>query len=100
MQITIDLPPALEQDLIRQAAKFNVPLQTLILQALRRTIQTPPMATFQWSEVIFPMKEFLTSLLSSPTAMNSFRLMNRNYSDAISTRYLRHQRLHQGRSGY
>ena len=57
MQITIDLPPALEQDLIRQAAKFNVPLQTLILQALRRTIQTPPMATFQWSEVIFSYEE-------------------------------------------
>jgi hypothetical protein len=31
MQITINLPPDLEQDLIRQAAQSNVPLQTLIL---------------------------------------------------------------------
>jgi hypothetical protein len=51
MQITIDLPPELEQDLIRQAAQFNIPLQTLILQALRQMIQTSPAAS-QWSEVI------------------------------------------------
>jgi hypothetical protein len=38
MQITIDLPPDLEQDLIRQAAQSNVPLQTLVLQALRQLI--------------------------------------------------------------
>ena len=52
MQITINLPPDLEQDLIRQAAQSNVPLQTLILQALRRIIQTPPISIFQWSEAI------------------------------------------------
>ncbi|MBE9171037.1 hypothetical protein IQ238_27140 [Pleurocapsales cyanobacterium LEGE 06147] len=52
MQITIDLPPDLEQDLIRQAEQSNVPLQTLILQALRRMVQTPPVSTSQWSEVI------------------------------------------------
>jgi len=52
MQITIDLPPDLEQDLIRQATQFNIPLQTLILQALRRMIQTPPNSTCQWSEAI------------------------------------------------
>ena len=51
MQITIDLPPDLEQDLIRQAAQSNVPLQTLILQALRQMIQTPSVFTSQWSEV-------------------------------------------------
>jgi hypothetical protein len=38
MQITINLPPDLEQDLLRQAEKSNVPLQTLILQALRQMI--------------------------------------------------------------
>lgn len=52
MQITIDLPPDLEQDLIRQAAQSNVPLQTLILQALRQMMQPPPISTSQWSEVI------------------------------------------------
>lgn len=39
MQITIDLPPDLEQDLIRQATETNIPLQVLILQALRQTLQ-------------------------------------------------------------
>jgi hypothetical protein len=52
MQITIDLPPDLEQDLIRQATQSNIPLPTLILQALRRTMQTPPISTSQWSEAI------------------------------------------------
>jgi len=52
MQITINLPPDLEQDLIRQAAQSNIPLQTLILQALRRMIQTPPISISQWSEAI------------------------------------------------
>ncbi len=52
MQITINLPPDLEQDLMRQAAQSNVPLQTLILQALRRTIQTLPSPISQWSEII------------------------------------------------
>ncbi len=52
MQITIDLPPDLEQDLIRQAEQSNVPLQTLILQALRQTIQAPPVSASQWSKVI------------------------------------------------
>ncbi|MGF1512947.1 MAG: hypothetical protein ACFB5Z_04520 [Elainellaceae cyanobacterium] len=52
MQITIDLPPDLEQDLIRQAAETNIPLQTLILQALRQIIQTSPVSTSQWSESV------------------------------------------------
>ncbi|GAB4471515.1 MAG: hypothetical protein OHK0037_30840 [Elainellaceae cyanobacterium] len=52
MQITIDLPPDLEQDLIRQAEQSNVPLQTLILQALRRIIQAPSISSSQWSQVI------------------------------------------------
>lgn len=52
MQITIDLPSDLEQDLIRQAAQSNVPLQTLVLQALRQIIQTTPSSISQWSDVI------------------------------------------------
>lgn len=52
MQITIDLPPDLEQDLIRQAARSNVPLQTLILQALRRVTQSTSAITSQWSEIV------------------------------------------------
>jgi hypothetical protein len=52
MQITINLPPDLEQDLIRQAAQSNVPLQTLILQALRQMAQIPHVSTSRWSEVI------------------------------------------------
>lgn len=52
MQITIDLPPDLEQDLIHQATQSNIALPTLILQALRRQIQTSKMEANQWSEVI------------------------------------------------
>ncbi|NEQ70307.1 MAG: hypothetical protein F6K21_33410 [Symploca sp. SIO2D2] len=52
MQITINLPPDLEQDLLCQAAQSNVPLQTLILQALRQIIQPPPVSTSQWSKII------------------------------------------------
>ena len=52
MQITINLPPDLEQDLIRQAAQSNVLLQTLILQALRQVVQTPSALESQWPETI------------------------------------------------
>jgi len=52
MQITIDLPPDLEQDLRHQAEQSNIPLQTLILQALRQTIQPLPDSTSQWSASI------------------------------------------------
>lgn len=52
MQIMIDLPPDLEQDLIRQAAQSNVPLQTLIVQALRQATQSIAAATSQWSETV------------------------------------------------
>lgn len=52
MQITIDLPPDLEQDLIRQAEQSNVPVQTLILQALRQIIQPLSVSASQWSETI------------------------------------------------
>jgi len=52
MQITIDLPTDLEQDLIRQAAQSNVPLQTLILETLRQRTQTTSGSTSQWSDVV------------------------------------------------
>ena len=52
MQITINLPPDLEQDLIRQAETANLPLQTLILHALRQTIQASARATSRWSDVV------------------------------------------------
>ena len=39
MQIPIDLSQDLEQALLRQAAQANVPLQTLIVSALRQLTQ-------------------------------------------------------------
>jgi len=52
MQIMIDLPTDLEQDLIRQAAQLNVPLQTLILETLRQRTQTTSSSISQWSDVV------------------------------------------------
>jgi hypothetical protein len=53
MQITIELPPDLEQDLIHQAARSNIPLQTLVLQALRQLAQSPSDSeSSQWSDMI------------------------------------------------
>ncbi len=75
MQITINLPPDLEHDLIRQAAQLNVPLQTLILQALRQTTQIPHVSTSRWSEVILsyegipdfpPFESYRDELLPPP----------------------------------
>ena len=51
MQITIELPPDLEQNLIHQAAQSNIPLQTLVLQTLRQVTQSPSEIS-QWSDVI------------------------------------------------
>jgi hypothetical protein len=48
MQITIDLPQDLEQDLIYQAAQSNIPLQTLVLQALRQLVQPKTETLAQW----------------------------------------------------
>ncbi|MEP0925920.1 hypothetical protein NC974_01745 [Leptolyngbya sp. SLC-A1] len=45
MQIMIDLPLDLEQDLIQQAAQSNIPLQTLILQALHSLTQSTAAVT-------------------------------------------------------
>ncbi len=75
MQITIDLPPDLEQDLTRQAEQSNVPLQTFILQALRQVVQPPSVSTPQWSEFILsyegipdfpPFESYRNELLPPP----------------------------------
>lgn len=52
MQITIDLPPDLEQPLIQQATQLNITLQTLILQTLQQLIQTAAYSICQWSDLI------------------------------------------------
>lgn len=52
MQITIDLPSDLEQDLLRQAEQSDIPLQTLILRALRQIIQPLTVSATQWTESI------------------------------------------------
>jgi hypothetical protein len=52
MQITIDLPPDLEQDLIRQPLQSNIPLQTLVLRALRQSLHTTSGSVYQWSDVL------------------------------------------------
>jgi len=56
MQIIIDLPPDLEQDLIRQATQSNIPLPTLILQVLRHQMQPRSTSVSQWSEAILSYK--------------------------------------------
>ena len=55
MQITINLPPDLEEELISQAEKSNISLQTLILQALRQRIEISSFSTSQWPEVILSL---------------------------------------------
>jgi hypothetical protein len=52
MQIIINLPPDLEQDLIRQASQSNIPLQTLILQVLRQVTQPTAATASQWPEIV------------------------------------------------
>lgn len=75
MQITINLPPDLEQDLIRQAEQSKVPLQTLVLQALRQMTQISHGSISWWSEVILsyegipefpPFESYRDELLPPP----------------------------------
>lgn len=80
MQITIDLPQDLEQDLLRQASQSNVPLQTLIVQALRQLTQPVPAPVSQWSNVVlsyqgitdFPAFESYRDELLPPREMELF----------------------------
>jgi hypothetical protein len=80
MQITIDLPQDVEQDLLRQAAQSNVPLQSLIIQALRQLTQPVPAPVSQWSDAIlsyqgipdFPAFESYRDELLPPKEMELF----------------------------
>jgi hypothetical protein len=56
MQITIDLPQDLEEDPIRQASQSNIPLQTLIIQALRQLTLAEPSKVSQWSDIVLSYK--------------------------------------------
>lgn len=57
MQITINLPSDLEQDLIRQASQSNIPLQTLILQALHQVAQPSAVGASQWSDIVLSYED-------------------------------------------
>lgn len=80
MQITIDLPQDLEQDLLRQAAQSNVPLQTLIIQALRQLTQPTSTPVSQWPDAVlsyqgipdFPAFESYRDELLPPREMELF----------------------------
>jgi len=80
MEITIELPPDLEQNLIRQSEQSNVPLQTLVLQALRQGIQFSYSSNSQWSDLIlsyegipeFPSFESYREELLQPPESNLF----------------------------
>lgn len=80
MQITINLPPDLEQDLIRQAEQSKVPLQTLILQALCQMTNVSTNTDSQWSEIMlsyegnpdFPTFESYRNELLTPKKVELF----------------------------
>jgi hypothetical protein len=52
MQITIDLPQDLEQDLMYQSMQTNIPLQTLIIQSLRQFTRPAPINDAEWPDEI------------------------------------------------
>ncbi|MGD1950437.1 MAG: hypothetical protein ACFB14_12430 [Leptolyngbyaceae cyanobacterium] len=78
MQITINLPPDLEKDLIRQAEQSNIPLPTLILQVLRQIAQKPSIP--KWPDTIlsyqgipdFPAFESYREELLPPSELELF----------------------------
>lgn len=80
MQVTINLPPDLEQALINQAAQSNVSLQIVILQTLRLMSQKPPVDSPQWPEAVlsyegipdFPAFESYRNELLLPTEPEIF----------------------------
>lgn len=83
MQITIDLPQDLEEDLLRQAAQSNVQLQILIIQALRQLTQPISDPVSQWSETFlayqgspdFPAFESYRDELAPPQEMELSRVL-------------------------
>jgi hypothetical protein len=52
MQVTIDLPQDLEQNLIQQAQQLNIPLETLILQSLHQLTQVKQSNVAGWPDII------------------------------------------------
>ena len=78
MQITIDLPPDLEQDLMRQAEQSNIPLTILILQILQQLTQKPSIP--KWPDTVlayegipdFPAFESYRDELLSPSEPELF----------------------------
>lgn len=82
MQITIDLPSDLEQDLMWQADEAQVPLSELVLQVLRQGIQTQATVNAQWPDLVlayegmpdFPPFESYHEELLPPSEQGAFRL--------------------------
>ncbi|BAU15175.1 hypothetical protein LEP3755_57320 [Leptolyngbya sp. NIES-3755] len=78
MRITIDLPKDLEQNLIKQAAQLNIPIEILILQSLRKATQTAQNAS--WSDLVlsyggspdFPSLESYRAELLPPRELELF----------------------------
>jgi len=56
MQITINIPKDLEQKLIQQATQLNIPLESFILQSLRKLTQTTQSTVAYWSDTILGYK--------------------------------------------
>jgi hypothetical protein len=52
MQVTINLPQDLGQNLIQQAKQLNIPLETLILQSLNQLTQVKQSNTAGWPDII------------------------------------------------
>ncbi|MGI0493694.1 hypothetical protein ACN4EG_18080 [Alkalinema pantanalense CENA528] len=52
MQITIDLPKDLEQHFLQQAEQLNIPLRTLVIQALRQLIPHQTSPVDPWPDTI------------------------------------------------
>ena len=52
MKLTIELPPDLAQDLMRQADETKLPLSKLVLKTLRQGIQATATVNAQWTELV------------------------------------------------
>lgn len=80
MQITINLPPDLEQYLLRQSAQSNLPLSLIVLQVLRQFLQISPISVSQWPDAVlayepspdFPEFESYRDELISPQEVDLF----------------------------
>ncbi|HBL12475.1 MAG TPA: hypothetical protein DD379_13925 [Cyanobacteria bacterium UBA11162] len=52
MQITLNIPEDLEQNLLQQATQLNIPLETFILQSLHQQTQTEQNNISRWPDII------------------------------------------------